>query len=352
MRDIEMCRTDALGGNLYRCDDCDLYRYSYHSCGNRHCPKCGHQQAESWLAQQCNLILPVTHFMVTFTLHDNLRMLARSNQKVIYNLFFRTAAEALQELAWDERHIGGRLGMIAILQTWTRDLRYHPHIHFNVTGGGLSKSGQEWCDTKYENFLVPVRALSVIFRAKFRDGLKKTDLFDKLPAETWKQKWVVHCQPVGSGRPAFKYLAPYVFRVAISNRRILKLEDGKVTFEYKDADRGRYRAVTLPAEEFIHRFLQHVLPHRFIKVRSYGLYNARQRERLQAAQQLLQPRAKHEAAAQENEAQSDGCEPQERAVRCPQCGKKMHWVKELLPAYRVADANNKPGSPAVAIRAP
>lgn len=344
IKDIQACRTEALGGNVYFCDDCDDYIFSFRSCGNRHCPKCNNHAANEWLEKQCTLILPVTHFMVTFTLPSNLRLLTRSNQKIMYNIFFRSAAEALQKLAWDNRHIGGRLGMVVVLQTWTRDMRYHPHLHFIVPGGGLSKNGDEWKSSKYPKFLVPVKALSVIFRAKFRDALKKTELFKELPKKTWKQDWVVHSEPVGSGKAAFKYLAPYILRVAISNKRILKLQDGQVTFEYKQSKTSRYRTTTIPAEEFIRRFLQHVLPHRFIKVRYYGLYHPRKRKQLKSARELLGDKeTEHESlATEDSDTQQEAGEATKPVVHCPKCGKKMRWIREQPPKKTVTPAIRSP----------
>ena len=168
----------------------------------------------------------------------------------------------------DPRFIGGRIGMVGVLHTWTRDLRYHPHVHYIVTGGGLSADGQ-WLPSRHD-FLVPVKPLSVIFRAKVRDHLKKTDLGPLVDERVWTQDWVVYSQPVGTGEPAFRYLAPYIFRVAISNNRMLRLVDGQVTFQYKDSATDQVRTCTVTAEEFIRRFLQHLLPDRFIKVRYYG----------------------------------------------------------------------------------
>jgi hypothetical protein len=196
------------------------------------------------------MLLPVPYFMLTFTLPEGLRDLARRRQKLIYRLLFRASAAATQELAHDPRFVGGQIGMIGVLQTWTRDLAYHPHVHYLVPGGGLSPHGERWLPSR-ANFLLPVKALSVLFRAKFRDALRRTDLFEQVPAEVWRQPWVVHCQPVGDGTTALKYLAPYVFRVAISNRRILKLEHGMVTFTYKDGQSGQKKTRTVSTEEFI-----------------------------------------------------------------------------------------------------
>jgi hypothetical protein len=324
MRDIEQCRTPVLGGRVYLCKKCDERRYSYHSCKNRHCPKCGNDQASEWLEEQKELLLPVVHFLVTFTLPEELRRVARSNQKTVYNILFRASSEALQKLAWDERFVGGRVGMVGVLHTWTRALIYHPHVHYIVTGGGLSESG-EWKSSR-ENFLVPVKALSVIFRAKFRDLLKKTELFDEVDPRVWKKQWVVHSEPVGTGEAAFKYLAPYVFRVAISNNRIVKLEDGRVTFKYKDSASDETRFCTLSAEEFMRRFLQHVLPERFMKVRYYGLLAGGNRHLLRQARELLRARTSERGRAARSEPASAD---RREAMRCPNCGREMMLIGTL-----------------------
>ena len=326
MQAIEQCRTDVMGGHIYHCQDCDEARYSYHSCKNRHCPKCQNGTAQQWLERQRDLLLPVPYFMVTFTLPADLRRLVRSHQKLLYNLLFRASAAALQRLADDPRFVGGRIGMVGVLHTWTRDLNYHPHVHYLVPAGGLSEDGQAWLSVR-KSFLVPVQPLSVLFRAKFRDALKKTDLFDQVPNETWTQDWVVHCQPVGNGMAALKYLAPYIFRVAISNKRILRLENGCVTFRYTASDTGRTRHCTVPAEEFIRRFLQHVLPKGFIKVRYYGLFSPGNRHRLHLARELLNVCN----SARITDTEQTNAAPSVQAIRCPKCGRAMEMLETLRP---------------------
>lgn len=210
-----------------------------------------------------------------------------------------------------------------MLHTWTRDLRYHPHIHYIVTGGGLAEAGK-WRSSR-PDFLLPVKALSPIFRAKFRDQLKKTELFNQVDARVWTKAWVVHSEPVGSGQAAFKYLAPYVFRVAISNSRILKIEHGQVTFKYKESATDQVKFCTVPAEEFVRRFLQHVLPNRFIKVRYYGLLSSSNRQLLnQARESLVGP------VVESNPTDSDTGEQKLTAVPCcPNCGAVLTLIREL-----------------------
>jgi Putative transposase/Transposase zinc-binding domain len=325
---IEHCRTEALGGQLYFCDQCQERLYSYHSCQNRHCPKCQNDQANEWLDNQKDLLLPVGYFMVTFTLPEELRSVARSHQQVIYNSLFRASSEALLELASDPRFVGGKIGAVGVLHTWTRNLFYHPHVHYIATGGGLSADGR-WLQSR-QDFLVHIKPLSILFRAKFRGLLKQSDLFHLLDQQVWRKDWVVHSQPVGTGSAAFKYLAPYIFRVAISNRRILALEDGQVTFSYKDSATDQTRFSTIPAEEFIRRFLQHVLPKGFVKVRYYGLLAASNRHLLDQARQLLTTAASHS-----NSSDSD-CQRKDTGESpcCPKCGAALRLVESLQPKTR------------------
>lgn len=204
MRDIERCRTKALGGHVYRCHECGETVYSYHSCRNRHCPTCQTDAAERWLRRQQQLLLPVPYFMLTFTLPAELRSIARSNQTCIYNLLFRTSAAAAQELARDPRFVGGRIGMVGVLQTWQRDLKFHPHVHYLVPGGGVTNNDRTWTSSR-DDFFLHVKPLSVLFRAKFRDALKSTPLFDLVPADAWTQSWVVHSSRAGLHVPAGRH---------------------------------------------------------------------------------------------------------------------------------------------------
>jgi len=327
MHDIEQCRTEALGGQVYHCPKCEQAKYSYHSCKNRHCPKCQQDAAQQWLVQQREVLLPVPYFLLTFTLPAGLRDVVRSNQKCMYNLLFRTSAAATQELARDPRFIGGQIGLIGVLHTWARNLTYHPHVHYLVPAGGLSADGQTWLSAR-KDFFVPVKPLSIIFRAKFRDALQKTDLFDSVPAEAWTQDWVVHCQAVGSGVAALKYLAPYIFRVAISNHRIRKLAHDRVSFCYQDADTGATRACTLSAEEFIRRFLQHVLPKGFVKVRYYGFFSPSKRRLLPRLRRLLGFSGATELS---DDQQANAMSP---VLRCPTCGQEMRWIQTIRPNGR------------------
>lgn len=335
---IERCRTAALGGHIYHCQECDETQYQYHSCRNRHCPKCQNDKAQQWLEKQQDILLPVPYFLLTCTLPGELRRLARSHQKLFYDLLFRTSAEAAQRLAGDPRFVGGQIGMVGVLHTWGRILSYHPHIHYLVPAGGLGADGQTWLPAR-KNFLLPVKALSRIFRAKFRDALRKTNCFADVPAEVWRQEWIIHCQPVGSGLAALKYLAPYIFRVAISNSRILKLADGKVTFRYRTSDTGKLRVCILPAEEFIRRFLQHVLPKGFVKVRYYGFLSSGLRRRLATLRQRLRDLPADQlpssgVADTDTPDQSPDVAPPGHSVLCPSCGQVMQRRSVIRPRGR------------------
>ena len=231
--------------------------FSYHSCRCRSCPKCHQDQTERWLEQQRRRLLPCSYFLLTFTLPGQLRLVARSHPKKIYGLLIKTAADALQTLVRDPRYVGARVGALAVLHTWTRAMLFHPHVHMLVTAGGLSSDGS-WVNSKNPRFLVPVRALSVIFRAKFCAALKKADLLRYAPASVWRTKWVVHSKHAGRGDNVLQYLARYVFRIAIANSRLESIEDGNVRFRYRDNRTQQIRRVTLSGVEFIRRFLQHV----------------------------------------------------------------------------------------------
>lgn len=330
VRDISACRTPALGGHVYHCSPCDELRYSYHSCKNRHCPKCGNDSAQLWLQKQFDRMLPVPYFLVTFTLPGRLRALARSHQKIVYGILMDSAAAALQKLAAHPRWIGGAVGAVSVLQTWTRDLRYHPHVHMIVTGGGLSPDSSRWMPAGVK-FLLPQAALSIIVAAKFRDALKRHGLFALAPAAVWRQRWVVDIRPVGSGHAAFRYLAPYIFRVALCNNRLVSQKNGLVTFRYQDSKTGNSVPLALPALDFMHQFLQHVLPLRFRKVRYYGLFSPQRKNLLAAARAILPPLPQ----------QAHPSTPAPAAARpsvplCTRCGKPMTLLQNLPRIYNTS----------------
>jgi hypothetical protein len=326
MSDIESCRTEVLGGHVYQCPECERKGYSYHSCKNRHCPKCQGKSAQEWLEKQDSLRLPVPYFMLTFTLPDEVREITRRNQKTMYHLLFRASAASAQQLAEDPRFVGGQIGLIGVLHTWARNLTYHPHVHYLVPGGGLAPDKSTWLESR-KDFLLPVKALSILFRARFRYELQKTELYKEVPKKTWTTDWVVHCLPVGNGLAALKYLAPYIFRVALNNRRIMKMASGMVTFRYKDSKSGETRFGLLRAEEFIRRFLQHVLPRGFVKVRYYGFFSPGNRKLLVTIRQMLGVLVA-DMSLVENSSQD------EFDLQCPTCGCAMHYLQTLQPRSR------------------
>jgi putative transposase/transposase-like zinc-binding protein len=333
MHAIEQCRTEALGGHVYTCPGCATTRYSYHSCRNRHCPTCQQDAAQAWLARQQELLLPVPYFLVTFTLPAELRDIAYRHQATIYDLLFRSSAAALQQLAHDPRFLGGQIGMVGVLQTWTRDLRYHPHVHYLVPGGGLAPDGRSWVTAKAD-FFVHVKPLAALFRAKLRAALRQTPLYAEVGAAVWQVAWVVDCRPVGSGQAALKYLAPYIFRVALSNNRIVGVADDRVTFRYTVGATGQRRTCTLPALAFIQRFLEHVLPKGFVKVRYYGLFRPGQRQLLGRirGQLLLQQRSAELTLASVSSAPATA-----RMLSCPACGQPLR-LSRILPPQRAPPA--------------
>ena len=329
MADIVHCRTAYLGGHLERCDRCGHERYSYHSCRNRHCPKCHGEQTQAWLQKQTDRLLPVPYYLLTFTWPASLRPFAKAHPRPIYHLLIQAAVASLQKLARDPQWVGGTLPVLAVLHTWTRALLFHPHVHLLVPAGGLSPQAT-WVPARHPQFLVPGYALSQIFRAKIKAGLKKLRCLD--PSDPcWHQPWNVHCQHAGSGQKVLDYLARYVFRIALTNSRLETIEAGKVTFRYRDNRTQQLRHLTLPAQEFIGRFLQHVLPKGFVKVRSYGLWSAAHQELLAKIQTQLAPVSSlppHDLAPPDPVASSAAAQP----TVCPQC-KLGHliFIREIPP---------------------
>ena len=331
---ILKCRTPALGGQVYGCEQCAKLHFSYHSCGNRHCPKCQGQRTESWLEKQRRRLLPCPYYLLTFTLPSELRALARSEQKLAYGLLLSAAAASIQKLCRDPQWLGTQPALLGVLHTWTRAMLYHPHAHFLVSAGGLSADGQQWVPAKNPKFLVPVRALSRIFRAKVRDGLKAAGKGPSVPAQAWKQEWVVHAQHAGRGQKVLDYLGRYVFRIAITHSRLESLQDGQVTFRYRDNRTQQIKHVRLPVAEFILRFLQHVLPRGLAKVRHYGLASAACGQRLAAAMALLLATAAP-APNPESQPLSSGEVPSDAddALRCPHCRTgRLIWLGHVPPS--------------------
>lgn len=323
LKAIISCRSKELGGEVYFCNKCRVFHYSYHSCGNRHCTVCGNDDAAQWLSKNKKMMLPFTYFLATFTVPKQLRKLARSNQKLFYNILFKASSDSIKLLAKDDKYLGAEIGMIAILHSWTRALLYHPHVHYLIPGGGFGKKDNK-VRFSDQDFLMHVKPLSICFKAKFRDALKlqAPHIFAKIPASVWKRSWVVHIKAVGDGQKALEYMGRYLFRVAISNNRILKLHNGRVTFRYTDYKTAKTKIVTIDALEFIRRFLQHVLPHNFMKVRYYGLLAAAARKKLAKLRTLL-----YLDSIPLNEQNKEQQAP--RALLCPNCGAVLEWIEHL-----------------------
>jgi hypothetical protein len=355
-RDLAACRTARLGGVALACPDCGAVEYRYRSCGNRHCPKCQGGRRASWLQREASYLLPVAYHHLVFTLPRPLAALARCNPRVVYGLLFAAASAAVRRLAADPKHLGAQLGLVAVLHTWGQTLSLHPHLHVLATGGGLScgRAGRldeqpGWRECR-PGFLLPVRPLSRLFRGKYLAGLQAARARGKLrlrgrqaalaePAawarwlgELYRRDWVVYSQPPCAG-PAvvLKYLARYTSRVALSNRRLLRVTASSVTFSYKDyRHKGEVKEMTLPAAEFARRFLQHVLPRGLVRVRHYGLLANRGRERkLALCRQLLQAEGRRVAACQEVQPAAGEHEP----PRCLACGRGELRAVAVLSAW-------------------
>ncbi len=342
MSAIETCRTAALGGHVEGCQDCGHTRVAYNSCRNRHCPKCQGNAARAWLAAREADLLPVGYFHVVFTVPAEVAAITFPNKAVVYDLLFRAASETMLTIAADPRHLGARIGITAVLHTWGSAMTHHPHIHMIVPGGGLSRDGQRWVSSRAA-FLLPVRVLSTLFRRLFltrlielhdddrlkffgdQTGLRDRRAFLRHLAPVRKKRWVVYAKPPFAGPEAvLAYLSRYTHRVAISNRRLVSLDESSVTFRCKDYRRdgaARHRTMTLDAGEFIRRFLLHVLPKGFHRIRHYGLFaSAGRKANVARARELLEvppPAMPSPADTQEPTPSPDPRPP------CPCCGGRM-----------------------------
>ena len=307
MRAIEVCRTSVLGGHVDQCDACSYQRVSYNSCRNRHCPKCQSLAKARWLEARMADLLPVEYFHVVFTLPEQLASLALQNKRVVYNILFASAAETLRTIAGDPKHLGAEIGFLAVLHTWSQTLRHHPHLHCVVPGGGLSPDGLRWVSCR-QGFFLPVNVLARLFRRlflaalaqAFENGkltfhgtstcLAKPLAFKRLLASLRAREWWVYAKPpFGGPAQVLAYLGRYTHRVAISNHRLLACKDGRVTFSWKDYARGNQPSLmTLSTDEFIRRFLLHVLPRGFQRIRQFGLLaNRQRRHKLALCRKLL-----------------------------------------------------------------
>jgi predicted Zn-ribbon and HTH transcriptional regulator len=367
MSAIESCRTAALGGHVARCEDCTYTLVAYNSGRNRHCPKCQGAAAQHWLAARQAELLPVPDYHVVFTLPAALADLAYQNKAVIYDLLFKTSAETLTTIAADPKHLGARIGIIAVLHTWGSAMTHHPHVHMIVPGGGISLDGSRWVSCR-PGFFLPVRVLSRLFRRLVLERLAAahaagllTFFGDHAPlnhapafaaylAPLRKSEWVVYSKrPFGGPESVLAYLARYTHRVAISNSRLIALDQAGVTFRYKDYRRNgreRYRTMTLEADEFIRRFLLHVLLHGFHRIRHYGLFASSSRAKsLARARELLAAATRRTNAA--DPGRTDASAPQTPVQPCPRCGSRMIIIETFAHG---GSPRHRPTEPIVAIR--
>ena len=356
MSAIESCRTAALGGHVARCENCSHTIIAYNSCRNRHCPKCQGAAAREWLAEREAELLPVPYYHVVFTLPAQIADIAYQNKAVIYDLLFKASSQTMLTIAADPKRLGARIGVLSVLHTWGSALTHHPHVHMIVPGGGISRDGSKWvaCRPRY---LLPVPVLSQLFRRLFleklvaahRTGelqffgnhapLTDRQAFAAFLAPLRNSKWVVYCKhPFGGPKQVLRYLARYTHRVAISNRRLVAYDDKGVTFKWKDyraEGHERYKLMTLTNHEFIRRFLIHVLPGGFHRIRHYGLFaNGSRADNIARARELLAvPTPKTDRAAASN-----ASEPSALAHPCPCCGGRMIIIETFergtTPRYR------------------
>jgi hypothetical protein len=346
MAAIENCRTAALGGHVARCEKCQHTQIAYNSCRNRHCPKCQGAAAKEWLAEREAELLPVPYYHVVFTLPAAIADIAYQNKAVIYDILFKASAETLITVAADPKHLGARVGVTSVLHTWGSALTHHPHVHMIVPGGGISLDGKRWVSCR-PGFFLPVRVLSRLFRRLFLDkltaahqaghlkffgdhaSLAENKTFSVYLAPLRRSEWVVYSKrPFGGPQAVLAYLSRYTHRVAISNRRLIALDDAGVTFKWKDyRTKGRERAkvMTLAIDEFIRRFLIHVLPGGFHRIRHYGLLASGTRaESIARARELL-----NASAPKDSDADAD---PSDGASHpCPCCGGRMIIIETFEP---------------------
>jgi hypothetical protein len=365
MSAIESCRTAALGGHVARCEDCTHTTIAYNSCRNRHCPKCQGAAAKQWLAERQADLLPAPYYHVVFTLPAAIADIAYQNKAAIYDLLFKASAETLITIAADPKHLGARIGLTSVLHSWGSAMTHHPHIHIIVPGGGLTPDGERWISCR-PGFFLPVRVLSRLFRRLFLEKLvadhgagrlkffgdhvrlAERDAFIAYLAPLRRSEWVVYSKrPFAGPEAVLAYLSRYTHRVAISNRRLLSLDEAGVTFKVKDyriEGPGRYKTMTLDVAEFIRRFLIHVLPHGFHRIRHYGLFaSAGRAENIARARELL-----HVPKPQSNPTDADTIdEPPTRAHPCPCCGGRMIIIETFA---RGSPPRYQPAAPTLAIR--
>jgi hypothetical protein len=367
MSAIERCRTAALGGHVERCENCSHTVIAYNSCRNRHCPKCQSAAAREWLAEREAELLPVPYYHVVFTLPARIADIAYQNKAVIYDLLFKASSETMLTIAADPKHLGARIGFLSVLHSWGSAMTHHPHVHMIVPGGGFSLDGNSWVSCR-PRFFLAVPVLSELFRGLFlhklraayqagelqffgkHAGLIDPQAFAAYLRPLYSKKWVVYCKrPFGGPKEVLRYLARYTHRVAISNRRLLSLDDKGVTFKWKDyrlEGRERYQVMTLATHEFIRRFLMHVLPAGFHRIRYYGLLASGKRaDNIARARELLTlPIIPVDAIKAAN---TNADQPQTPEHRCPCCGGRMIIIERF---ERGATPRSHPSPPTAVIR--
>jgi len=324
---IRSCRTSVCGMIVYECTGCGKNHHIFRSCGNRHCPTCQNQKGLDWLEHQLTIQVPGPYFMITFTVPETIRSFFRSNQQIAYDSLFKASSESMKTLAKDDKFIGGDVpGFFGVLHTWGRTLNYHPHIHYVVPGGAWSKKDNTWHPSR-PDFYVPNKALSRICRAKFRDKMIEAGLIDLIDPGVWHEGWNVNIQPVGAAEQSIRYLSHYVFKVAISDHRIVDMNNGMVIFSYQKTSSRRTRYMTLSALDFMSRFLQHCLPSGFMKIRYYGFMHgcsAIPIDHIRASIELM-----HGFDIVVSEPKPEV--PEKPELCCPDCGCALKYVYSVLP---------------------
>ena len=324
---IQNCRSEACGYTAFQCENCDHYHFVPRSCGNRHCPGCQHQKNKEWLNKQLKKRLPGHYFMMTFTVPQEIRSFMRSNQKISYNALFAASANTIKGFAENPKFIGGQFpGFTGVLHTWGRQTQYHPHIHYVVAGGALSKDKKTWHPSRTD-FFAPVNAMAKVFKEKFKEKMAAAKIIDDIPEQVWTKTWNVNCQPVGNAEPSFQYLSNYVFKVAINDSRIVEIAGRNVSFRWKKSGSNRRRITTIDVMEFIRRFLQHVLPNGFMKVRYYGICSGAFKIDWQQLITLVQLVFAFELPFENEEIEQYTPQP----IYCPRCNAKMRYYDTILP---------------------
>ncbi|MEO2015979.1 MAG: transposase, partial [Fuerstiella sp.] len=325
---IRMCRTGELGHLRYDCDDCRRTHWVGRSCGNRHCPNCQAEKTQKWLAERLSELLPVPYFLVTFTVPEALRKIVRAHQGVCYRALFDGGSQTIRQLASGNRFIGtDRMGFFGALHTWGRDFTvYNPHVHFVVPGGGVSEDGSKW-QACPPNFLLVEKAASIVFRAKFRDAVRAADIEDEFLAadpKAWTRQWTMDVEPVGDGRGTLKYLAPYVYRVAISNNRIESMDETHVVYRYTPSGTNLTMRRRVTGQEFVRGFLQHTLPAGFHRIRYYGFLNKHSSLSIDRVRMLVWFYLGWCYVLAKSSVPEP---PPKRPMRCTECGGTLHLVE-------------------------